>query len=80
MSGVWIGPGHSALTRTPVRAYSTAISRVIDSTPPLLAVYAIWATAEPMSATSEATLITDPPPDAMSAGMPCRQHNHTPSG
>ena len=29
-------------------------------------------------ATNDATLITDPPPDATSAGMPCRQHSHTP--
>jgi hypothetical protein len=37
-SGVSIGPGHRALALIPFRAYSTAISRVIDSTPPLVAV------------------------------------------
>ena len=37
-SGVSMGPGHSALARIPFRANSTAISRVMDSTPPLLAV------------------------------------------
>ena len=36
--GVSIGPGHRALHRMPRRAYSTAISRVIDSTAPLDAV------------------------------------------
>ena len=37
-SGVFTGPGHSAFARMFWRAYSTAISRVIASTPPLLAV------------------------------------------
>ena len=32
--GVWIGPGHNEFARMPWRAYSTAIYRVIDSTPP----------------------------------------------
>jgi L-aspartate oxidase len=37
-SGVLTGPGQSALARMPRRAYSIAISRVMASTPPLLAV------------------------------------------
>ena len=37
-SGVATGPGHSALTRMPSRANCTPSSRVIASTPPLLAV------------------------------------------
>ena len=53
----------------PCRAYSTAISRVIASTPPLLAVYAICAVAAPISATNDATLTIEPPPDASIAGM-----------
>ena len=36
-SGVFTGPGHRALTRIPCRANSTPSSRVIASTPPLLA-------------------------------------------
>ena len=62
----------------PWRAYSTAISRVIDSTPPLLAVYAICAVAAPTSATNDATLTMLPPPDAIIAGMPALQPSHTP--
>ena len=54
----------------PWRAYSTAISRVIESTPPLLAVYAICAVAAPINATNDATLTIEPPPDASIAGMP----------
>ena len=37
-SGVATGPGESAFTRTPWRANCTPSSRVIASTPPLLAV------------------------------------------
>jgi hypothetical protein len=37
-NGVSIGPGQSALHLIPLRAYSTAISRVIDSTAPFEAV------------------------------------------
>ena len=37
-SGVFTGPGHSALTRMPSRANCTPSSRVIASTPPLDAV------------------------------------------
>ena len=76
--GVAIGPGHSEFARMPCRAYSTAISRVIESTPPLLAVYAICAVAAPMIATNDATLTIDPPPDSSIAGMPCLQPSQTP--
>src|SRR5918995_132287 len=55
-----------------------AISRVIDSTAPFDAVYAICGVAAPTWATNEATLITLPPPDSSIAGMPCRQHRATP--
>ena len=68
--GVSIGPGHRAFARMPRRAYSTAISRVIASTPPLLAVYAICAVAAPMIATNDATFTIDPPPESSMAGMP----------
>jgi hypothetical protein len=62
----------------PWRAYSTAISRVIESTPPLLAVYAICAVAAPMSATNDATLMMLPPPDAIIVGIAALQPSHTP--
>ncbi len=73
-----MAPGQSELARIPERPYSTAISRVIASTPPLLDVYAICAVAAPTSATKEATLMIEPPPDSSIAGMPARQPSHTP--
>jgi hypothetical protein len=68
--GVSIGPGHRALHRTRFRAYSTAISRVIARTAPFEAVYAVCEVAAPIQATNEATLMTEPPPDPMIAGIP----------
>ena len=62
----------------PWRAYSTAISRVIANTPPLLAVYATCAVAAPTNATNDATFTIDPPPDASSAGIPALQPSQTP--
>ena len=62
----------------PRRPYSTAISRVIASTPPLDAVYAICAVAAPMSATKLATFTIEPPPDASIAGTPYLQPSQTP--
>ena len=78
-SGVSTGPGQSALQRTPRRAHSTAISRVIASTPPLLAVYAICGVAAPISATNDATLTIEPPPESTMAGMPCLHPSQTPA-
>ena len=57
-----MGPGQSALHRIPLRAYSTAISRVIASTAPFDAVYAVCDVAAPSHATNDATLMMDPPP------------------
>ena len=62
----------------PCRAYSTAISRVIASTPPLLAVYAICDVAAPITATNDAVLMIEPPPARSSAGMPYLQPRKTP--
>ena len=55
-----------------------ASSRVRANTPPLLAVYAIWGVADPMSATRDDTFTIEPPPEASRAGMPKRQPSHTP--
>src|SRR5579884_157890 len=68
-SGVSTGPGQTALARMFLRANSIAISRVIDRTPPLLAVYAICDVADPMRATNDAILMIDPPPLRSSAGI-----------
>src|SRR3989454_3336501 len=76
--GVSIGPGHRALALMPRRAYSTAISLVMASTPPLLAVYAICGVAAPTSATNDATLMIEPPPERRRAGMPYLHPSHTP--
>ena len=62
----------------PWRAYSTAISRVIASTPPLLAVYAICEVAAPTTATNDAVLMIEPPPASSMAGMPYLQPRNTP--
>ena len=78
MSGVSIGPGHKTLARIPRRAYSTANSRVMARTPPLLAVYAICGTADPMSATSDDTFTIVPPPESIRAGIPYLQPSQTP--
>ena len=78
MSGVSIGPGHKTLARIPRRAYSTANSRVMARTPPLLAVYAICGTADPMSATSDDTFTMVPPPESIRAGIPYLQPSQTP--
>ena len=53
-SGVFTGPGQSALTRMPSRANWTPSSRLIASTAPLDAVYEICDVAAPISATKEA--------------------------
>src|SRR5688572_7399478 len=55
-----------------------AISRVIESTAPFDAVYAICGVAAPTWATKDATLMMLPPPESSIAGMPCRQHRATP--
>src|SRR5207237_7667022 len=73
-----IGPGQSALQRMPLRAYSTAISRVIERTAPLEAVYAVWEVAAPIQATNDATLMIEPPPDSSIAGIPNLHPNATP--
>ena len=72
------GPGTSALQRIPLRAYSTAISRVIASTAPFEAVYAVCEVAAPIHATNEATLMIEPPPVPSIAGIPYLQPNATP--
>ncbi len=57
--GVVMPPGATAFTRTPRRAYSIARVRVIASTPPLLALYAVihgW----PESADVEAAMTMEP--------------------
>ena len=77
-SGVSTGPGQSAFARMFLRANSTAISRVIARTPPLLAVYAICGAAAPMTATNDAVLMTDPPPARSSAGIAYLQPRNTP--
>ena len=68
------GPGHSALTRMPSRANCTPSSRVIASTPPLLAVYEICDVAAPISATNEAVLMIEPLPWRRMCGMAYLQH------
>src|SRR4051812_41492050 len=60
--GVLTGPGHRALTRIPSLANCTASSRLMASTPPLLAVYEICEVAEPSTATNDAVLMIEPPP------------------
>jgi hypothetical protein len=77
-SGVSTGPGQSALTRTPCRANCTASSRERASTAPFDAVYEICEVAAPISATNEATLMTEPPPRSKRCGMPCLQQRKTP--
>src|SRR5438477_10045792 len=77
-SGVSTGPGQSAFARMFLRANSTAISRVIDSTPPLLAVYAICGAAAPITATNDAVLMIDPPPARNSAGIAYLHPKKTP--
>ena len=59
-SGVFTGPGQSALTRMPCRANCTPSSLVIASTPPFDAVYEIWEVAEPITATNDAVLMIEP--------------------
>ena len=56
----------------------TASSRVIESTAPLLAVYATCGVAAPSFATNDAVLMIDPPPARRSAGMPNLQPKKTP--
>src|SRR5687768_18055795 len=56
----------------------TASSRVIESTAPLLAVYATCGVAAPSFATNDAVLMIDPPPARRSAGMPNLQPRNTP--
>ena len=62
----------------PVRAYSTAISRVIARTAPFEAVYAVCDVAAPSHATNDATLMIEPPPASSIAGIPYLQPNATP--
>ena len=62
----------------PLRAYSTAISRVIASTAPFDVVYAVCDVAAPIHATNDATLMIEPPPVSSIAGMPYLQPNATP--
>src|SRR5207245_9323624 len=71
-------PGLGGLVLVPPRAYSTTVSLVIASTPPLLAVYAICGVAAPTSATNDATLMIEPPPERRMAGMPYLHPSHTP--
>ena len=40
--GVWKTPGATVITRTPMRANSRAIGRVMPITPPFEAEYAAW--------------------------------------
>src|SRR5215469_17188993 len=58
---VAVQPGHSALTRTPVRPHSTASVFVSETTAALAAPYGARNGAAAMPAT-EATLITEPTP------------------
>src|SRR6516225_1558548 len=76
-SGVLTGPGHSAFTRIPLRAYCTPSSRDIASTPPLDAVYEICDVADPITATNDATLTIDPLPAALMCRSAARQHRYT---
>src|SRR6266545_1245656 len=76
-SGVATGPGHSALTRMPSRANCTPSSRVIASTPPLLAVYAICEVAAPINATKLAVLMIEPLPWRSMCGIAYLQHRYT---
>jgi len=55
-----------------------AISRVIASTAPFDAVYATCGVAAPMWATNDATLMIEPPPDAIIAGIAYLQQRETP--
>src|SRR5687768_2107331 len=74
ISGVSIGPGQIALLRTPRGPNCTASDLVNAITAPLLAVYASCGTEQPSSATNDAMLITDPPPDFSISGIPYLQH------
>ena len=57
---------------------ATAISLVIASTAPFEAVYAVCDVAAPIQATKEATLMIEPPPESIIAGMPYLQPWATP--
>src|SRR5215207_7080256 len=69
-SGVSIGPGQIAFVLTPFGANWTASERVSAITAPLEAVYASWGTLHPTSATNDAILTIEPPPERSIAGMP----------
>ena len=73
-SGVSIGPGAIAFVRIRFGPNCTAEDLVSAITAPLLAVYASWGTVQPTSATNDATLMTEPPPERRSSGMACLQH------
>mmetsp|Transcript_16314 Transcript_16314/g.32509 ORF Transcript_16314/g.32509 Transcript_16314/m.32509 type:complete len:239 (+) Transcript_16314:228-944(+) len=77
-NGVLRGPGHSALTLIPSRAWITASSLDMASTAPFEEVYASWGVAAPRSPTNEAVLMMLPPPARRRAGMPYLHPNHTP--
>src|SRR5258706_11361719 len=76
-SGVFTGPGHSALTLMPSRANCTPSSRLMASTPPLDAVYETCDVAAPITATNDAVLMTDPRPCRRMYGSTCLQHKYT---
>src|SRR6266545_7066718 len=76
-SGVATGPGQSALIRMPSRANCTPSSRVMASTPPLLAVYAICDVAAPSSATNDAVLMIEPLPCRCMCGIAYLQQRNT---
>src|SRR4051794_22495486 len=75
--GVLTGPGHRALTRMPSLANCTASSRLMASTPPLLAVYEICEVAEPSTATNDAVLMIEPPPCTRICSMAYLLHRKT---
>ena len=77
MIGVSIEPGHTQLARMPSRAYSTAMTFVRASTPPLLAEYAA-AHGCPASAAVDAVFTMAPPPASSRAGMAARQQAKVP--
>ena len=71
------GPGERALTLMPERANCTPSSRVIASTPPLLAVYEICEVAAPRVATNDAVLTIEPLPCSSMCGSTALQPRYT---
>src|SRR5437899_2013794 len=76
--GVSMGPGQMALLRTPLGPNCTASDLVSAITAPFDAVYESCGTEQPTNATNEATLMTEPPPESIMAGMPYLQHRYMP--